>query len=165
MISLMGEFKSETFMFRIIHAITMLAVLVHMLVGCCLHHAHAEETATCSEASHGDLNCCHEQEVVEDRHFASQFCQKDCIDSRDCCFVNGHQHGHRQCNEDDCVFIAEDPPAELAFSLAGIFPVFSLADVEPSGFKLVQRSDREQPRQNALFLSVRPHLAHAVFLL
>ncbi len=46
-------------MYRVFHTGVVLAVAVHMLCGCCLHHAHAHGVRSDARVSAVETGCCH----------------------------------------------------------------------------------------------------------
>jgi hypothetical protein len=91
----------RSFMFRLVRLLTAVVLTVHLMVGCCGHHAHACE-------SQGDMQPAHEQ----------------CPDSH-----NGDtdhsQHGPQDCQGAQCSFVASICPAY--HSLAQQFQSFVAA--------------------------------------
>lgn len=58
MIQIRGTLKPGSVMQRVVHSMTMAVVLVHMVCGCCWHHAHAEDDG--SHHATAELACSHE---------------------------------------------------------------------------------------------------------
>jgi hypothetical protein len=166
MISWTAIFKPETFMFRSIHTLAMVAVLLHMLLGCCLHHTHAEQSSACCEttALHDhDEPCCHGHESDCGTHTSDACCDQDSSAPEHECIANRHDHDNSECSDDDCVFVLDQPncrklliqnDASWAFVPTAASEVATAHPVAgwPSPTK-------------TKFLSVRSHLAHSVLLL
>jgi hypothetical protein len=80
----------ETTMKRLVHNLALSALLLHMLGGCCLHHAHAECHGECGE-SEPEPACCE----CEAHHRGDHV-------SHDAGPVPQHQHG---CQVGMCDFV------------------------------------------------------------
>jgi hypothetical protein len=74
-------------MSRLFRILTAVVFAVHLMVGCCWHHAHACESEV-------DVHPAHEQ----------------CADSHDS-GTNHSQHGPQDCQESQCSFVAAVSPS------------------------------------------------------
>ena len=126
-------------MSRLFRILTAVVFVVHLMVGCCRHHAHACE-------SEGHVQPAHEQ----------------CPDSHD----SGADHSHRGphgCHEGQCTFVASISPSSDSLVLPSQAFVTALlndrpslvgAGYEPHGFPT-----------GGLLLSVRLYLVNQVLLI
>jgi hypothetical protein len=76
-------------MHRIVHSLAACVVLLHILGGCCWHHAHAESTGCCEHSSHpAEAN--------------------DLAEGDQDCTGQGSHHSKDGCHEAGCVFVAPE---------------------------------------------------------
>ncbi|MBN2295261.1 MAG: hypothetical protein JXM70_22715 [Pirellulales bacterium] len=92
----------QTYMRRVVDILTFTALSVHILFGCCLHHAHKFDGAfesealavkpacTCSSHSHGENEGTHKPRGQQEQG------QPD------------HDSQHKHCDGDTCVFMRAD---------------------------------------------------------
>jgi len=105
---------------RLVSTLTTLAMLVHSMLGCCSHHAHADECQTahalCDHSEHESSQSDSEVGFEEDSEHkgcghqhdesASENESSSAVDTT-LCFCS-HERGqcpHNQCDEDDCRFV------------------------------------------------------------
>ncbi|NUQ61924.1 MAG: hypothetical protein HUU20_05525 [Pirellulales bacterium] len=107
-------------MYRLLHSIAMVAVLAHMVFGCCLHHAHGSCGTSFGDASFAAQSAgphgLRSPAVVE--HTGCHCHAADCL---------SHENApeHKGCDERDCVFIKPDDSSSgdlFAPSIDGLFP-------------------------------------------
>ena len=127
-------------MHRVVRSLALVSVLVHMVCGCCSHHAHAQSPDCCRQSAHAP----------------------------DLCLGAEHdEHGPEPCSDEraECVFVVPKSGAAAGLSVfATVQPtvtagslcraVFSEADVRRHG-----------PRRIGLGPPVRAHLLNQVLLL
>ncbi len=121
-------------------ALTSVLVTVHLMVGCCAHHAHGRESDVLTSAN--------------DSHLHSTSDGRDCPDSRS-------SHGPQDCKGEKCSFVLSadtvvSKPALYVPSLPGAVLRASICD---------SASCEERVRIGWLLLPVRLHLAHQVLLI
>ena len=141
--------RTETLMHRLTHILACVTVVLHMVVGCCWHHAHAARIGHCRESlqavaypscddhGHGDHHAC----PGEPPH--------------------DHDHG---CDTAPCVFVV--PETGGTVRIGTIQPLgFLPPDVDtarPTTHLAGHRADAPQFRLRA---DLRLHLVNQVFLL
>lgn len=142
-------FHPETVMHRSLHVVTMFAVLVHTVLGCCVHHAHggAVDAHSASIPRHDEAAC-----SAHDDHEHSLTCAAD-----------DHGQDDDPCHERHCDFIhpgaSQLQKVIAAFVLPLIEMVLPGAEIgDPEGI------DRIPPDPVALSLP-RLHLVKQVLLL
>ena len=109
MIQARGFFQLETLMHRFLHTLAMAAVLVHMVCGCCWHHAHAAEHQEEEEEAHA--------------HRGSACIGHDHAVQRGSCTHHDESLPHGDgCEEDACDFVRTDRDTSLEFSLGAHLP-------------------------------------------
>jgi hypothetical protein len=132
-----------------ISVITALAVNLHLVLGCCAHHAHGHDGSECSGHDRGARKhaCSHhhdEGDVSTPTEPAAPLFPP-----------------HDDCHESHCAFMIAGAVAftlELTVAPAAI-------EVEPSAGALVLlRGAAPRDRGDPYELAVRPHLWHQVFL-
>ena len=88
MIVLAHVFQPETLMYRLVRALALAAVLVHITFGCCVHHAHAESVLGDGECAAGAGGCGEEHGDDHDRACPHrQEPSRGCCDRQPCSFV------------------------------------------------------------------------------
>ncbi|MFZ5831893.1 MAG: hypothetical protein ACOY3P_17540 [Planctomycetota bacterium] len=170
-----------------VHALAMIAVLLHSLLGCCWHHAHAGECAngqSCVQSSvrisdatiasspqaldgHEHQHCCQHgsesvarsTEIDDDR--SGSAIQRD---TDGCCsHGEGSDPSHRgTCSEGACVFVRPDGSAStgLQFFAAIAVSVHAALDTVDVGRSLFSPAVAAPPRPSPL----RLHLMLQVLL-
>lgn len=139
--------------------ITAFVLLLHMLLGCCLHHAHTCEMGCCSEPAAAAEPCgshAH-QHADHDDHSAGEGSKGS--------DPGEHPHKHH-CNGERCTFIQKQPSPEQL----GVFAVESCPlEVAVSGYdadavRVSFEGMNSQPVRVA-GNSLRTHLALRVLLI
>jgi hypothetical protein len=127
----------------IVSFITALAVNLHLLLGCCAHHAHE-----CSQHV-GDASCPQAHSCSHD-HDAPPAIPADPI-----------LPTHDDCHESHCAFLIAS-----ALTISSDLAVATLNfPIEPTASELAPlRGVRPRDRGDPFELAVRPHLLHQTFL-
>ena len=93
---------------RILTAVTLAAVTIHVLLGCCWHHAHESDLDSFTSTASLIANCqCHDHSSHSEP-------------------ADGHDHhsGHESCDSVDCFFYsAENSDLDLFVASAFCLPV------------------------------------------
>lgn len=82
-------------MYRTLHTIAMAAVLAHMVLGCCVHHAHGEHSALGPSAA-GREECSRDDSAGRPHAH------------HDGCGSHEQGSGHEECGGRDCFFVKPD---------------------------------------------------------
>jgi len=144
MIRCEGVFRPGTIMNRAFHFGAVLTVAVHMVFGCCLHHAHAS---------------------------GRQVDLPDSVDAACPCEHHGHQHerqpcdhsnGPEGCDEGQCTFIRPDSPGNSDL-LAGFqcLPLISCLPPLP----MLSETDTAELAPSRLGAPIPLHLLNQVLLI
>ena len=125
----------------IVSAITGVAFLLHLWLGCCAHHAHADEGPAGHEAlpAHGDHH-----------------------DGEHDCPQHAPAAPGNDCDEPDCVFVTTAPTAVSQDLLA--WPAWDAAVVADAGQHAPLLSQARSGFDLVFALPLRVHLLHQVFL-
>ncbi len=146
----------QTSMHRVVYILTFTALSVHILFGCCLHHAHTFDAAhesqglvtavscTCSAHGHGekegpDKQDGHEQDGHHDR--------------------DSH---HRHCDGGTCVFMRADSVDAPDLSIGQNSLATASVSACPASTSCFQRADA---RLEWVGAAIPIHLANQAFLL
>lgn len=144
MIDFESLFRPGTIMNRTVHMGIVLAVVVHMAAGCCLHHAHAHGRSSGRKALAVEASC--------PRHHGSGGPDRSC-----------HHPSHpKQCDEDKCVFArpdSDDTP-DLSIGHGCLNPVC----VSP-GLSTLSGIDRADSSLGELRPPIPLHLLNQVLLI
>lgn len=112
---------------RILTVLTTAAVALHALLGCCAHHAHADNTQPPRQdlaAAVAPVSCCaHGQ-----RHAEPAARMHDDSAQRD-----SHVPAEPGCNEGDCSFVPVQRSTDAEAILAASQCEVALADLSPGG--------------------------------
>jgi hypothetical protein len=122
--------------------LTAATLVVHLIVGCCSHHAHACDGGDCSLQFHSDA--LHEGHVPES------------------CDDHSH-HGANDCRGAKCTFDCSSRPIGSLF----VLPCHAFLAVVPDGAAkpIVSGDERCFFSSGRLLLPVRLHLANQVLLI
>ena len=114
----MGVFSPHrhSLMPKLVRNIASVLVLIHMMGGCCLHHAHAEQTSHCDVAAAREDDCDHPS--------------SDCLHVAECC-EHSHHGERRECEEESCRFIPGRLRADNEVTVIPARVVFVRDDVSP----------------------------------
>lgn len=105
-------FHPETVMHRSLHVVTMFAVLVHTVLGCCVHHAHgAMADGHVTGVPHHDEAAC----SAHDDHEHSLTCAAD-----------DHGRDHDPCRERHCDFIRPGVSQSQKVIAAFVLPLIEM---------------------------------------
>ncbi|MFH5805483.1 hypothetical protein [Alienimonas sp. DA493] len=116
-------------MFRLVTPLTTLAaVLAHAVLGCCLHHAHADGAPCGAEPAADHVHVGHAHGCGS--HGPADDGQGD----------HGHDEGHRHdggCNESECIWLTAPFVAPPALAAAGFSTILESlrTDVGAPGFR------------------------------
>ena len=129
-------------MSRLLRILTAVVLTVHLMVGCCVHHAHACESEGHSPPIQG-LNAPH----------------SDCDDSP----CNGSDHGPQKCDGQKCSFVRSSPI--LNYLLTKPFQGFVIPLLGKTLSLAGIVSEQHFLTTGRLLLPVRLHLANQVLLI
>ena len=148
------------FMHKLVHNLALSMVLYHLMVGCCCHHAHADE----SGPHHDELaaSCCSHHGHGHSGHGHSGHGPQSEGEPSDP--ADGSDREHGGCDDTRCVFVV--PNAGGAIRLVG--PVNPLALLgfapQPTAAVFATSFSRETP-QPAVALPLRLHLLNQILLI
>lgn len=142
-------FHPETVMHSSLHVVTTFAVLVHTVLGCCVHHAHgAMGHAHAAGVPHHDEAAC----SAHDDHEHSLTCAAD-----------DHGRDHDPCRERHCDFIRPGGAQSQKVIAAFVLPLIEMV-LPGAHFCEPEAIDGVPPELIALSLP-RLHLVKQVLLL
>ncbi len=149
-------------MHRVFHAATWLAVLAHMLFGCCLHHVHADH-ALSGEAGAPACDGRDAHGSGSDVHHGGRCCDHEPPAGGRCC--HHEAPASDPCGDGPCVFVLPvNPSFEDLWPLGGgpcsVGCVIDGAAQPEAALAATVRARRAQSAE-----PVRPHLANQVLLL
>lgn len=141
--------RSETLMHRLTHVVACGAVLLHIVGGCCWHHARAACPGDCDDAPQAvACQSCHDYD-----HGDHQACPAE----------HPQQH-HNGCDKAPCVFVV--PETGGSFKLAPAEPLGSLPpEVDTTGAAAHVAAHPADAPPSRLRADLRLHLVNQVFLL
>lgn len=125
-------------MSRLIRILTAVVFTVHLLVGCCAHHAHACECQEGMQPAHGQCPDSHEGKT------------------------DHSQHGPQDCQGSQCSFVASISPSSDAFVQPSQAFVTALFTDQTS---LVDAGSEQHCFPTGRLLSVRLYLVNQVLLI
>ena len=103
-----------------VSAVTGCALLAHVVLGCCSHHAHAGDSGRTEMAAIGSDECCHEH------------------GSHESVPTDGHEHQQTPCEEAECSFTGGASRLAVDFPLLGLKA--TLVELSPPPASLAARS-------------------------
>lgn len=142
--------RPEAFMHRAVAILALTSVLLHIMGGCCSHHAHAESPA-----------CCRESAQVASRYPCGAHHEHPPEPCRD-----EHHQGHRsRCEGGHCVFVVPESGTTVDLPAAGRFET-----AVAQGSSVFPQSSQAAicefvARNTGLDPPVPPHLLNQVLLL
>ena len=126
-------------MSRLFRILTAVVFAVHLMVGCCAHHAHACESQGDVQPAHGQCPDSHEGET------------------------DHSDHGPQDCQGSPCSFVASSSPSSHSFAQPSQTFVIALLTDQPS---LVGTGSKQHCfATGRLLLSVRLYLVNQVLLI
>lgn len=100
---------------QIIHILTMLAFTAHAVVGCCLHHAHSDDSGSVTKQS----------SAVSEGHSCKSACHHHARDEND---SRPEDSESDPCHESSCIFFADSVAskfdAKLTFGPSIAIPAY-----------------------------------------
>lgn len=137
----------------VVIVITLAAFCLHALCGCCAHHAHADEGATCGEAEHGgDHACTHEHDHDDTSMNAAHVEQ-----------VQAPLDSHESCPQGDCHFVLEAKSPLVQLNLAAAVAVAAMGGAITADLATVVTQTRAASESDGA-PHVPLYLLHQVFL-
>ena len=153
------RFRLESFVRFPLPQFTTFMLVMHMAIGCCMHHAHACEVNCCSEPAAAAEAC----GCGTHRHDEMAAVSHDEVGDD----AEGDGHGDQhQCTGDHCIFIHSQPaPGQVGEFVADHCPLEIVA-TEDNAVSFRSQLDRslDQPLSVA-GASLRTHLALHVLLI
>lgn len=178
MVMLPETLGPEHFVRTLVTYLVAAALTLHMLLGCCWHHAHESASVCCTRESHNGASCDAHDEIAEleaDHDHHDGDCPHDGDDlaraedatHQDSDHEDGHHNKpgsqHESCGE-KCSFVsASRVNVELDASVVALGAFASVAEVAPANEFVVRRleawgaSDAPPP--------IRLHLLHQLLLI
>lgn len=144
-------------MYRLVRPITMLALVAHLVLGCCWHHAHSNHPPDCRPAALVVSNS-------HDVHFTP--CHDGNLGGHDgpSC-PNGEQSRDAGCTAGRCVFIGSTGCSPGALVLDRNIRAFATVDFDPLDRHLSPTATCVGATLGPQVLPGRAHLLNQVFLL
>jgi hypothetical protein len=136
---------------RIVSLITASALLLHVWLGCCAHHVHADQSPPNALDPHGHAAGAHDHSHGHAHPAADSESSQHRADPSD------------DCQEGDCAFLVAGKTVVIFDVLVAPLPEFaSDARIESAASSSVQAIDDPDDRQR---LPVRLHLLHQLLLI
>jgi len=133
-------------MSRLFRILTAVVFAVHLMVGCCAHHAHACDSQDQSPPAQGAVTT-----------------DGQCHESPDSGEGAGHPHGPQDCQGDKCSFVLPSQPANNSFVQP--LQAFVIVLLTDQSFFVGTGSEQCFFATGWLLLPVRLHLANQVMLI
>jgi hypothetical protein len=142
--------QHETFMHRLVHSLAMVTMLLHMMWGCCWHHAHAECSAHDGQAA-----------IVEG-HLSLDLHEHNGCAGHDAAKLHGHYHG---CKTGSCTFFIPQVRSQEPVVPDSPCPANAVVATALSADRSSMTPHIDADSLGGLDPQHRPHLLNQVFLL